>query len=105
MAMNRATFAKQLEPGLNTLFGLEYKRYPEQWKAIFEQNTSSKAFEEDVLQEGFGEAPDKPEGEGVAYDTASELWTARYNHLTTALAFSITEEAEEDGGDEGGLSF
>jgi hypothetical protein len=97
MAMNRATFAKQLEPGLNTLFGLEYKRHPEQWKAIFEQNTSSKAFEEDVLQEGFGEAPDKPEGEGVAYDTAAELWTARYNHLTTALAFSITEEAEEDG--------
>lgn len=97
MAMNRALFAKQLEPGLNALFGLEYKNYPEQWKDIFDQNTSKKAFEEDVLNEGFGSAPTKSEGEGVAYDVAAELWTARYNHTTTALAFSITEEAEEDG--------
>ncbi len=97
MAMNRALFAKQLEPGLNTLFGLEYKRYPEQWRQLFAYNTSKKAFEEDVLNEGFGAAPEKSEGAGVAYDTAAELWTARYNHLTYALAFSITEEAEEDG--------
>ena len=97
MAMNRALFAKQLEPGLNALFGLEYKRYPEQWKAIFEQNSSAKAFEEDVLLEGFGEAATKSEGSSVSYDSASELWTARYNHDTIAIAFSITEEAEEDG--------
>ncbi len=96
MAMNRALFAKQLEPGLNALFGLEYKQYPEQWKAIFDANTSIKAFEEDVLMEGFGAAPVKSEGQGVTYDAASELWTARYNHDTIALAFSITEEAEED---------
>lgn len=96
MAMNRALFAKQLEPGLNALFGLEYKQYPEQWKAIFDTNTSIKAFEEDVLMEGFGAAPVKSEGQGVNYDAASELWTARYSHDTIALAFSITEEAEED---------
>lgn len=97
MALNRALFAKQLEPGLNALFGLEYKNYPEQWKDIFEYNSSKKAFEEDVLNEGFGAAPTKSEGSGVAYDTAAEIWTARYNHSTYALAFSITEEAEEDG--------
>ena len=97
MAMNRALFAKQLEPGLYTLFGLEHARYPEQWKEIFSQNSSSKAFEEDNLLEGFGAASVKAEGSAVAYDTAAELWTARYNHETIALAFSITEEAEEDG--------
>tara|TARA_R110002167_G_scaffold61628_4_gene174070 strand:- start:1585 stop:2487 length:903 start_codon:yes stop_codon:yes gene_type:complete len=97
MAMNRALFAKQLEPGLNTLFGLEHARYPEQWKEIFDVNSSSKAFEEDNLLEGFGSASVKAEGSAIAYDTAAELWTARYNHETIALAFSITEEAEEDG--------
>lgn len=97
MAMNRALFAKQLEPGLNALFGLEYKQYPQQWKGVFEANTSTKAFEEDVLMEGFGAAVIKPEGKGVSYDSASELWTARYNHDTIALAFLITEEQEEDG--------
>jgi hypothetical protein len=97
MAMNRALFAKQLEPGLNTLFGLEYRQYPQQWKALFEQNTSSKAFEEDVLMEGFGEAVVKPEGGSVSYDQAAEVWTARYVHEMIGLAFSITEEAEEDG--------
>ena len=97
MAMNRALFAKQLEPGLNTLFGLEHARYPEQWKEIFDVNSSSKAFEEDNLLEGFGAASVKAEGSAIAYDTAAELWTARYNHETIALAFSITEEAEEDG--------
>lgn len=95
--MNRALFAKGLEPGLNTLFGLEYKTYAQQWKDIFEQNTSNKAFEEDVLLEGFGEASVKAEGAGVSYDAASEVSTSRYNHETIALAFAITEEAEEDG--------
>jgi hypothetical protein len=97
MAMNRAVFAKQLEPGLNTLFGHEYKQYPEQWRDIFDYNTSVKAFEEDVLLEGFGAAATKNEGSAITYDTAAELWTARYNHDTIALAFSLTEEAEEDG--------
>jgi hypothetical protein len=97
MAMNRALFAKQLEPGLNALFGMEYKQYPQQWKSVFESNTSEKAFEEDVLMEGFGAAATKAEGAAVSYDSASEQYTARYNHDTVALAFSITEEAEEDG--------
>ena len=97
MAMPRAQFAKQLEPGLNTVFGLEYKRYPEQWREIFDFNSSDKAFEEDVLMEGFGAAPSKAEGSAISYDSAKEAWTSRYNHLTYALAFSITEENEEDG--------
>jgi hypothetical protein len=97
MAMNRAQFAKMLEPGLNTLFGLEYDQYPPEWQAVFETSTSQKAFEEDVLLEGFGNAPVKSEGSAVSYDAASQQWTARYQHETIALAFSITEEAEEDG--------
>ena len=97
MAMNRANFAKMLEPGLNTLFGLEYDSYPAEYEAVFESNTSQKAFEEDVLLAGFGNAPTKSEGSAVSYDAASQQWTARYQHETIALAFSITEEAEEDG--------
>ena len=97
MSMNRAQFAKMLEPGLNTLFGLEYDRYPPEYEAVFSSNTSSKAFEEDVLLEGFGNAPTKAEGAAISYDSASQQWTARYQHETIALAFSITEEAEEDG--------
>lgn len=97
MPMNRAQFAKQLEPGLNTLFGLEYKQYPEQWAAVFGRETSEKAFEEDTLLTGFGTAPTKAEGAAVSYDSSSEAWTARYVHETIALAFAITEEAEEDG--------
>ena len=97
MAMNRAQFAKMLEPGLNTLFGLEYDSYPPEYEAVFSSNTSSKAFEEDVLLQGFGSAPTKDEGAAVSYDTGSQQWTARYQHETVALAFSITEEAEEDG--------
>ena len=97
MSMNRAQFAKMLEPGLNTLFGLEYDSYPPEYAAVFEANTSQKAFEEDVLLEGFGSAPVKNEGAAVSYDSASQQWTARYQHETVALAFSITEEAEEDG--------
>jgi hypothetical protein len=97
MAMNRAQFAKMLEPGLNTLFGLEYDSYPAEYAKVFENNTSQKAFEEDVLLTGFGAAPTKDEGSGVSYDSASQQWTARYQHETIALAFSVTEEAEEDG--------
>jgi len=97
MAMNRAQFAKMLEPGLNTLFGLEYDRYPPEYEAVFSANTSTRAFEEDVLLQGFGNAPTKDEGAAISYDTASQQWTARYQHETVALAFSITEEAEEDG--------
>ena len=97
MAMNRASFAKMLEPGLNTLFGLEYDSYPAEYEAVFESNTSQKAFEEDVLLAGFGAAPTKNEGASVSYDDAGQQWTARYQHETVALAFSITEEAEEDG--------
>jgi len=97
MAMNRAQFAKTLEPGLNTLFGLEYDTYPAEWQAVFSSNTSNKAFEEDVLLQGFGSAPTKDEGASISYDTGSQQWTARYQHETIALAFSITEEAEEDG--------
>jgi hypothetical protein len=97
MAMNRAQFAKMLEPGLNTLFGLEYDSYPPEYAAVFSSNSSSKAFEEDVLLQGFGSAPTKDEGAAISYDTGSQQWTARYQHETVALAFSITEEAEEDG--------
>lgn len=97
MAMTRASFAKQLEPGLNALFGLTYKSYPQQWKGIFDTESSSKAFEEDVLMEGFGEAAVKAEGSAVTYDTSNEVFTSRYSHITYALAFAITEEAEEDG--------
>ena len=97
MSMNRAQFAKMLGPGLNTLFGLEYDSYPPEYEAVFSSNTSSKAFEEDVLLQGFGSAPTKDEGAAISYDTGSQQWTARYQHETVALAFSITEEAEEDG--------
>ena len=95
--MNRAQFASMLEPGLNTLFGLEYDQYPPEWNKIFETNSSNRAFEEDVLLEGFDVAPVKNEGAAVSYDSAGQQWTARYQHETVALAFSITEEAEEDG--------
>mgnify|MGYP003638657254 FL=1 len=97
MSLHRAQFAKLLEPGLNALFGLEYAQYPEEWKAVFASNSSNKAFEEDVLLEGFGNAPVKNEGSAISYDNASQQWTARYQHQTVALAFAITEEAEEDG--------
>jgi hypothetical protein len=97
MSLHRSQFAKLLEPGLNALFGLEYAQYPEEWKAVFASNSSNKAFEEDVLLEGFGSAPVKNEGSAISYDNASQQWTARYQHQTIALAFAITEEAEEDG--------
>jgi hypothetical protein len=97
MSMNRNDFRKQLQEGLNAIFGLEYKRHPEEWRDAFDIETSTKAFEEDVLMSGFAGAPVKPEGMGVEYDQGQESYVARYTHETIALAFSITEEAEEDG--------
>jgi hypothetical protein len=97
MAMNRAQFKKQLQEGLNTVFGLEYRRHPEQWRKIFDVETENKkAYVEDVLMTGFGAAPVKEEGAGVQYQSASESYVARYLFETIALAFAITEEAEED---------
>lgn len=95
--MNRAQFKKQLQDGLNTVFGMRYKRYPEQWRDIFEIHRSDKAWEEDVLEVGLGAAQVKPEGAGGAYDAGGEAWTARYVHETVVLMFAITEEAIEDG--------
>lgn len=97
MALNRADFRKQLQEGLNAVFGMAYKSYPEEWRGFFEVSNSNKAFEEDVLMAGFGAAPVKGEGAGIEYDEGAESYVARYNHETIALAFAITEEAEEDG--------
>ncbi len=96
MAINRAQLAKELEPGLNALFGMEYARYDNEHAEIFDQESSDRAFEEEVMIVGFGNAPVKPEGEGVAFDNANEGFTARYEHETVALAFALTEEAVED---------
>jgi hypothetical protein len=95
--LKRADFRKELQQGLNAVFGKAYMRYPELWKQVFEVNTSQKAFEEEVLSVGFALAPVKSEGSGVNYDSAADSYIARYNHETIALAFAITEEAEEDG--------
>ena len=96
MAISRSQLVKELEPGLNALFGLEYARYDNEHAQIFDAESSDRAFEEEVMLAGFGTAPTKQEGEGVAFDTANETFTARYTHETIALAFSITEEAVED---------
>ena len=96
MAINRAQLAKELEPGLNALFGMEYNRYDNEHAEIFETETSDRAFEEEVMIVGFGNAPVKPEGEGVSFDNTNEGFTARYEHETVALAFALTEEAVED---------
>ena len=96
MAITRAQLVKELEPGLNALFGLEYKRYENEHEDIFEIEASERAFEEEVMLTGFAAAPSKAEGAGVSYDQANESFTARYTHVTVALAFSITEEAIED---------
>ena len=96
MAISRAQLLKELLPGLNALFGLEYKRYPEEHKEIFETETSERSFEEETKLSGFGAAPVKNEGQALRYDNAQEAWTARYNHETIAMGFSITEEAMED---------
>jgi len=96
MAISRAQLTKQLEPGLNALFGLEYSRYENQHAEIFEQESSDRAFEEEVMLSGFANASTKGEGAAITYDTAGETFTARYTHETIALAFAITEEAIED---------
>ena len=96
MAISRSQLVKELEPGLNALFGLEYKQYENQHEAIYVKETSDRAFEEEVMLSGFAQAQVKPEGSGVTFDNAQETFTARYTHETVALAFSITEEAIED---------
>ena len=96
MAISRSQLVKELEPGLNALFGLEYNRYENQHAEIFATETSDRAFEEEVMLSGFASAPTKQEGAGVVFDQANETFTARYTHETIALAFAITEEAIED---------
>jgi hypothetical protein len=96
MAISRAQLVKELEPGLNALFGLEYDRYTNETAEIFTTETSDRAFEEEVMLSGFGSAATKAEGASVTFDDAKEAFTARYTHQTIALAFAITEEAIED---------
>ena len=96
MAISRAQLVKELEPGLNALFGLEYKRYENQHAEIYTEESSDRAFEEEVMLSGFANAQVKGEGAGVSFDQAQETFTARYTHETVALAFAITEEAIED---------
>ena len=96
MAISRAQLLKELLPGLNALFGMEYARYGEEHKEIYETEKSERSFEEETKLAGFGAAPVKNEGSAIAYDNAQEAFTARYNHETIALGFSITEEAIED---------
>ena len=96
MAISRAQLLKELLPGLNALFGLEYARYGEEHKELYETETSERSFEEETKLSGFSAAPVKNEGSAIAYDNAQEAWTTRYNHETIALGFSITEEAVED---------
>ena len=96
MAISRMQLVKELEPGLNALFGLEYDRYENQHTEIFDAESSDRAFEEEVMLGGFGNAEVKPEGSGVVYEAAQETFTSRYTHETIALAFSLTEEAVED---------
>jgi hypothetical protein len=96
MAISRAQLLKELLPGLNALFGLEYKKYGEEHKEIFETESSERSFEEETKLSGFSAAPVKNEGAAIAYDNAQEAWTARYVHETIAMGFSITEEAIED---------
>ena len=96
MAISRAQLLKELLPGLNALFGLEYAKYGEEHKEIYDTETSERSFEEETKLSGFSAAPVKNEGSAIAYDNAQEAWTARYNHETIALGFSLTEEAIED---------
>ena len=96
MAISRQQLIKELEPGLNALFGLEYKQYADETKDIYATEPSDRAFEEEVMLSGFGNAQVKGEGQGIAFDDAQETFTARYTHETVALAFAITEEAIED---------
>ena len=96
MAISRNQLVKELEPGLNALFGLEYKQYEQEHAEIYNTESSDRAFEEEVMLSGFAQAQVKPEGSGVVYDKAQETFTARYTMETVALAFAITEEAIED---------
>ena len=96
MAISRAQMMKELLPGLNALFGLEYNLYEDETAAVYETESSERAFEEEVKLAGFGAAPVKSEGSAISYDTAQEHFTARYNHETIAMGFAITEEAVED---------
>ena len=96
MAISRQQLVKELEPGLNALFGLEYKNYENQHAEIFDIENSDRAFEEEVMLSGFANAAVKSEGSAVTFDTANETFTSRYTHETVALAFAITEEAIED---------
>jgi hypothetical protein len=96
MAISRSQLLKELLPGLNALFGLEYAKYGEEHKEIYETENSERSFEEETKLSGFGSAPVKAEGASIAYDNAQEAWTARYTHETIAMGFSITEEAVED---------
>ena len=96
MAISRAQLLKELLPGLNALFGLEYKKYENEHEAIYETETSERSFEEELKLSGFGAATVKGEGSALRYDNAQEAWAARYNHETIAMGFSITEEAMED---------
>ena len=96
MAISRAQLLKELLPGLNALFGLEYAKYGEEHKEIYETESSERSFEEETKLSGFSAAPVKNEGSAIAYDNAQEAWTARYTHETIAMGFSITEEAVED---------
>jgi len=96
MAISRSQLVKELEPGLNALFGMEYSRYEQEHTEIFDQESSDRAFEEEVMLSGFGSAPTKSEGGSISYDTATEAYTSRYTHETIALGFAITEEAIED---------
>jgi len=96
MAISRAQLLKELLPGLNALFGMEYKRYGEEHKEIYETETSERSFEEETKLSGFSAAPVKNEGSAIRYDNGQEAWTARYNHETIAMGFSLTEEAMED---------
>ena len=96
MAISRNQLVKELEPGLNALFGLEYKQYEQEHAEIYNTESSDRAFEEEVMLSGFGQAQVKPEGSGVTFDSAQETFTARYTHETIALGFAITEEAIED---------
>jgi hypothetical protein len=96
MAISRAQLAKELEPGLNSLFGMSYDSYDREYEDIYAIEDSQRAFEEEVLITGFGSAPTKTEGQGVVFDNASESYSARYTHETIALAFALTDEAVED---------
>jgi len=96
MAISRAQLLKELLPGLNALFGLEYAKYENEHAEVYETETSDRSFEEEQKLSGFGAAPVKPEGQAISYDTAQEAFTARYTHETVAMGFSITEEAVED---------